>query len=96
MIQPLYDLLKDPKHWTKGSYAKDAEGLPVSSASPDAVCWCLGGAISKVSDNIEDANAYFNRLEEILTEMYDAESIEEFNDDLKTTHADVLKVIEEA
>jgi hypothetical protein len=31
--------------WTKGSYAKDANGNKVGELHPNATCWCLDGCI---------------------------------------------------
>lgn len=42
-------LIADPKHWTKGRYAIDAEGLNVGPGTSKAVCWCSVGAIEKVT-----------------------------------------------
>lgn len=38
---------EDSKRWTKGYWARDAEGVRVNLNSPLAVCWCLRGAIDK-------------------------------------------------
>ena len=42
-------VIADPKHWTQGWYAKDAEGKSVGPRKPDAVCWCSLGALEKVA-----------------------------------------------
>lgn len=31
--------------WTQRAYARDDNDTPVLATSPEAVCWCLGGAI---------------------------------------------------
>jgi hypothetical protein len=38
------DLIKDPKHWTQGAYARDKydEAVPVNAET--ATCWCAMGA----------------------------------------------------
>lgn len=41
-------LIADPAHWTKGVYARAANGRETLHDSEDAVCWCLVGAIKKV------------------------------------------------
>lgn len=40
------DRLSKRGAWTKGADARDANGRDVSDPNdPDAVCWCVGGAI---------------------------------------------------
>jgi len=41
-IQELYT---DESRWCRANYAQRDDGFPVMSLSPDAVCWCLAGAI---------------------------------------------------
>src|SRR3954471_8401457 len=58
-------ILEDANRWTRGSVARTANGTPVSVLHPDAVSWCLTGAIEYcTSDLIKvwDATA---RLEEM-------------------------------
>ena len=41
--------------WTQGAYARDAAGTPTGSRMPDAVCWCLDGALRATADFDVDA-----------------------------------------
>lgn len=41
-------LLTPPSAWQKCCYATSAEGFDVAPESPDAVCFCLVGAIRRV------------------------------------------------
>lgn len=50
VLKAARDLISDRSRWTTGDFAKDADGLPVPAASPDAVCWCSVGAIYKAAD----------------------------------------------
>lgn len=48
------DLLEKPKGWTQGAYARDADGRDVNPyekwrPSPEAVCFCLYGALAHVA-----------------------------------------------
>ena len=43
------DLLEPEGAWTKGALARDRRGHTVDYASPNAVRWCVGGAILAVS-----------------------------------------------
>lgn len=42
-------LLYTESKWTKGYYAKDEQGEPTNSFAENAACWCLMGAIQKVT-----------------------------------------------
>ena len=39
------ELLSDESKWTKGNWARTGDGLGVYYECPEAVCWCLDGAI---------------------------------------------------
>jgi hypothetical protein len=41
------DLLSVPGQWTKRQAARDKDGNMTGPHSPDAVCWCLIGALAK-------------------------------------------------
>lgn len=36
------------ERWTAGAYARRADGLIVWPSHPDAICWCLSGAVMKL------------------------------------------------
>jgi hypothetical protein len=38
--------------WCQGHYAEDAEGTGVGSASPNAVKWCLQGAVHRAASEL--------------------------------------------
>ena len=42
-------ILATPAHWTQDAMARDAAGNPVHPQSPAAVCWCIGGALSRAA-----------------------------------------------
>lgn len=46
----LHELLDKPEKWTKGSYARNANGTPVASRSLEASCWCVQGGWMKLAD----------------------------------------------
>lgn len=35
----------DPRRWSRGAYARDAQGRPVNVQDPAAVCWCAAGSL---------------------------------------------------
>lgn len=41
------EIIADPAHWTKGYFAKDAEGRDVEPLALCATCFCSAGAILK-------------------------------------------------
>lgn len=41
----IHDLFKDREKWTQGVFARDEGSVSVRSTDPDAVCWCLEGAV---------------------------------------------------
>lgn len=77
-------LLRDPKRWTKGTWARDADGWNVDPDDTDAVCWCLGGAARRLHrDSVSVWSAYLIRVGPF--------SVADFNDDASTDHADILR-----
>lgn len=44
-MKPLTSIFNHPSLWTKGAFARDGHGYQVASASPEATCWCLTGAL---------------------------------------------------
>ena len=89
-------VIADPKHWTQGRYAQDAEGQDVGPAKPDAVCWCSVGALSKVAYEENAHGARFEAtkyLAEVAVE-YGYNGIPNFND--SSSHEAVMKAWDEA
>jgi hypothetical protein len=68
LIGDIDRILDQPEHWCRKAFAKNAEGLPVKPESPEAVEFCLTGAIERacwVSGNnqFEPAmKSYFNKV----------------------------------
>lgn len=92
------ELLADPTSWTKHHPARDAKGQSTDARDPDAVCWCMAGAIFRtigqtVQPLLEDVVA--RRFPDRIThDVYDGYVA--FNDHPDTTHAEVLSVLKEA
>lgn len=90
----LRDVLKTEEQWTKGAFARNANGEPVDTDS--GVCFCISGAIlkcfpfsdtySKICDVIKQN--YRHRI------GYPTDVVTYFNDHPETTFDDVCKVIE--
>lgn len=43
--------IKDPAHWARGAYARDAHGAAVNVQDPTATCWCAVGTLEKECGN---------------------------------------------
>lgn len=88
-------LLSDPGRWCQGAAALNSEGRFVSPIEKYAVSWCLIGALRKT--------AHLCGLGEVVTETTDFirkevlyRFISGFNDDPRTSHADVLNLLDRA
>lgn len=70
------ELLSDKTKWTQHYLAKDSKGEPTDPQGPNAVCWCLGGAIAKlyVKDShiiIDKINLYLKGINAIYSSLED-------------------------
>ena len=87
------ELLANERHWTQGTFARDAKGQEIGALFPEAACWCLRGALMRCYGEVGPAHWQAeNRIKEVLGNN----GIVRFNDDESTTHADVLRVLEAA
>jgi hypothetical protein len=59
LLKAARELVANPKTWTKGEMARDANGHPTGWGDSDAVCWCAMGAMAKVDDD-DDRRACFS------------------------------------
>ena len=100
ILKAAREILQDEKRWTKGYFARTAAGDRVESCNKAAVCYCAMGAIDKaaveareprfgVGDDAIDALAKF------LPDGHQ-KSVASFNDNPKTTHAEVLALFDQA
>jgi len=89
-------ILSDPSRWTRQFQARDSAGACIAWNQPEAVCFCLMGAINRAGMTIspsESAPAY--EAMDVLDTVIDT-SIPLFNDRPSTTHEDVLKALDKA
>lgn len=84
-------LLEQPEHWTQGVFARNAKGRPVNMTAPDAVCFCISGAIGRASD--KDSQRWQAALD-FLCEKIRRKNIANFND--THTHVEVLAALDKA
>lgn len=86
--------------WTKGDYARDAEGKPVHFTSPSATCWCLVGAIRAVA--MEHRISHIAVRLEVLEYLRHTgrvlrlnSALATWNDDPARTQSEVLSLLNE-
>ena len=86
-------LIEDPERWTKGQFARDTDGEPLSNGfDSDAVCWCAAGAIEHVS-NLDCTVGAAGRATVLLQEAAGG-PLASFNDG--TEHRRVLELFDKA
>lgn len=91
-------LLADEKHWTKGAWAREEDGAECSHSAPNAVCWCLGGALIHVARLACDMAGMIEARQKLCvaagTSAWLRMGLVTANDDLD--HAGVLALIDRA
>lgn len=91
------ELLNGPEKWTKEAIARNGDGKPVYLTSPDAVSYCLLGALFKCYEG-NNLGKKWNILDKYIKENYKkyANSYSPtvyFNNNEKTTYKDIMKVV---
>lgn len=97
------ELLEDPEYWTKAAAARDIAGFPDACLSSDAVCWCLLGAMQRVSHERTGTFHVSTLLIAFLVErllpqetdqhLTHAQHVAMFNDLATTSHEDVKALL---
>lgn len=82
------------KGWCQNTYAKTAKGKPTDSYNPNAVAWCMRGAMASAAAN--DFNADFVEASITLEKALGAMWIADWNDASWRTKAEVIAAFEEA
>jgi hypothetical protein len=106
VLDAVKDLLANESRWTQIELARDANDDDVNADDPEAVCWCLQGAVHKVEpDNLRRALAMDalgtivlntprqSRLPETRAPMRLARAAVTFND--RSEHGEVLALIDD-
>ena len=100
-LKAVREKISRPESWTKHDYAKDVNGEAVSPIAPEAVCWCIRGAIASVEgidgDEGDDGDQAFFALGPIGAAVFEKTGdrlIAGFND--TSTHEEVLAVLDRA
>jgi hypothetical protein len=76
-------LLAQPGAWTKGWFARTADGSDVEWDHPEATCWCASGAILKCGGSPGDG-VHFRVYNELCggQSMYRLHEINDMQDDV--------------
>lgn len=90
------ELLNSPEKWTQSAYAKDAVGDSCSSTEPQAVCWCLLGAIHRCYPEPKESDKVWRKILAAITLESHFVSISSFNDNEETTFEQVRDILEMA
>lgn len=85
-LEAVYRLIEKPENWTQNTYARDAFNEPIAISHEDAVCWCLRGAVLKVTPEPDVS----------LCELFGVNSVLDFNDHPRRTHSEVLALLQQA
>lgn len=102
-LKGVIDRLKDPTHWVKGIRALTEHGWDTAPTSPEAVQWCLGGAVINVLQNEHWAGWFSGdpigkRFHELARArgFTGPHGFVDFNNDPATTHEDLMLFLKEA
>lgn len=82
------ELLTPEGAWTQGSYARDASGRRTGCWEPNAVCWCLEGAIKRVSNTDEEYSEALSLL------AHEVRLVHRWNDHPDRKPQDVLQLLD--
>lgn len=99
VLDAVRDVLANPERWARRELAYNRLGEPVEPREPEATCWCLQGAINRVTDNRTAQNIAHHELRKTLfergTHLAIPSAAVEFNDNPNTTHVDILQLIDD-
>ncbi len=94
-------LIEQPIRLTQGVIARAANRHYVSATDPEATCWCAEGALVRAAEegaatavDAVDATKDIAKASRLLSDQVGGRALYRFNDDPRTTHADVLKAFD--
>lgn len=99
IINRAIELVSNPKKWTKKTYARNYLDQSVAPMSPEAVCFCLYGAIERSIGELALPGVIHSRVTSTVLDFVYSQitgKITNFNDFETTTHADILAVLNKA
>ena len=97
IITDTKQLLSDPERWTKGAYARyGRDGKQIWPKEELAKCFCLGGAVIKLTSNASECNAITDVLNIQIRRGKKYYTLPQFNDAPETTHEDIIGLLDKA
>jgi hypothetical protein len=95
------ELLDDASKWTQGVLARDSESRGCYPVSPEAMSWCVVGALCRIYEDERKLLDAIHLVGKAIADLYDynqltVDEIEDWNDDPERTFDDVRKVLETA
>lgn len=92
----VWKLLDAPAKWCQEIDAMDFEGVGIDALNPDAVCWCLEGALERcyydVSSSVE-SQPNLQRAREKVIDALDEGNIISWNDAPERTFEEVAALV---
>lgn len=103
ILKAARELLSDESRWTKEASARTIAGEETDALSRKAVCWCMDGAIEKAMGGWSSCRDEYSKAADALAAsthdgigVLHRDEFVLFNDDPKTTHADMLAAFDRA
>lgn len=90
------ELLSDPARWARCQVAANKAGETVCANHPEAVRWCVLGAVEKVYgfEDLPKVKHIKGRLRAAVAEMFGCpRQVSDWNDDYSRTHEEVLALV---
>lgn len=92
VLRRALEIIREPEQWTPRSRALDNRGYAVSPEDPNAVCWCIEGAVSMACNPYGILPPYFMRIMDEVAVEYGCDSVNLLEDALD--HAGVVEFLE--
>ena len=93
VVLAVADLLEKPGSWTQGAAARNAAGRPVHVIDEDAVCWCLIGALRRITGDVAIENRVAAKMGLPLPTIGSTHPLATFNDHPDRTQSEVVETI---
>lgn len=87
LVREARKLITPPEAWTKGVLARDSNGKPIWVKHDDAYCFCIVGALERLSSVWQESRAAIEALIESCPE-----GVGQFND--THTHEEALALLD--
>jgi hypothetical protein len=92
VLRRALEIIREPEQWTPRSRALDANNNPVRPEDPNAVCWCIEGAIALACNNFGILPPYFMLVLDQTSMEYGCDGVNLLESALD--HAGVVEFLE--